>query len=296
MNTLTISLQSAIVLDDQHRLTVAPTALAAKTSLLATTAAIQSATNENVGLVNAYRKTIDHIRIDVEKTRKALKEIPLRIGREIDSGASNFMADLLAEESRLKMIVVKLADETAIAARAAAEEQRKRQEEIDRQARQDAAEEAARIAAIQRAEEAAARARLDAERAAAAAMIDDSEAAMGAEAAAHEAAEDARAEAAAIAAINAQAEAQLRANAALAKSEHDRLTAQATATVAGTKTVWVWEVVNLRSLAQHGWDTGKELVDMTVRKSEIAAILRDYPTDGFPPIIPGITIAKTFKA
>lgn len=296
MNALSLTLQSAIVLDDQHRLTVVPTALAAKTSLLATTAAIQAATNENVGIVNAYRKTIDRIRLDVEKTRKALKEIPLRIGREIDSGASNFMADLLAEEARLKMLVVKLADETAAAARAAAEEQRRTQEEVARQARQLAAEEAERQAAIRRAEEAATRARLDAERAAAAAMVDDSEAAMSAEAAALDAAEDARAEAAAIAAINAQAQEQLRANAALAKAEHDRLAAQASATVAGTKAVWAYEVVNIRRLAQHGWDIGKELVDCTVRKSEIAALLRGHPTGGAPPIIPGVTIHREFKA
>lgn len=129
-------------------------------------------------------RNLANLRIQVEKARKEIKEPIIRVGKEIDTKAKEFLADVEHHEGRLKGLVATFAEQQArLAAEREAEERRVAEEaRAAREAAERAAEQAAQtgtlrdIAAAQAAERdrlAALAARLDAADATAAAVVPD---------------------------------------------------------------------------------------------------------------------------
>lgn len=259
-----------------------PAAETAKAQLLKTAALIVEV-NDPIGC-DAARVQIGllaDMRIAVEKSRKTVKEPVLQIGRDIDSKAADFAADIQLEEARLKRL---MADYAAVVE---AERQRiMRELEAKRAEEQRLAREAE--AARQKAEREAEAARIAAEEAARksedelwnATTTEDEERAQ----------ENAR-----IARLQAEQEAQLAAaraeavcDAALAGKTLGTETVVIPQAVKGTKFVTDYEVTDIHALYQH--NTG--LVTLTPRRMEILEHIGALTNGQELPDIPGLRIFR----
>ena len=141
-NTETAAL---ILAGDGYSLTIAPEAVARKSKLLGEASAIMIVGNNDESADAQFvSRRLAQMRIEVEKSRKEIKEPVNRIGKLIDATAADFLAELTAEETRIKKIV---GDH---AMRVAAEKARLEREEREAFAlaklAREAAEEAASLA------------------------------------------------------------------------------------------------------------------------------------------------------
>lgn len=154
-----------ILKGEGYSLLIAPEAEAIKAELLKHSAlVVEVRDSESSAAAQSQIKKIAAIRNAVEKCRKEAKRPVLTVGREIDSKAAEYMADLLLAEARLKKLVEDYATEVekerqriereAEAARIAAEQAAKAAEEAmwadneaDAQAKIKEAEEKNRLAA-----------------------------------------------------------------------------------------------------------------------------------------------------
>lgn len=271
-----MSENTALILSgDGYNLAIAPEAEALKAELLQHSALIVEVKDATASdTARNQIKKLAAMRNLVEKSRNTVKAPVIKIGKDIDDKAKEFVSEIAAEEDRLKLCVADFAAEVE------RERQRiLREMEAKRQAEAKAAAEAeaARIKAEQEATHAAFLAE-QARKAAEAKMWeeDEAEAAKAKE-------EAAKAEEAA----------------RLAQVEQDRLAAERAAAAAvvtvpvfvpqaaaGTKMVPDFEVLNIDALYQYS----ALLVTMEPRRSEILALIKSLTKDGALPEIPGLRV------
>jgi len=109
MNTETTAL---ILAGDGYQLTIAPEAIERKNEILANSAII-TAVGDNGESAHAQHHTrrLAAMRIEVEKSRKLVKEPVNRIGKMIDAAAAEFLVEITAEEGRIKQLIGNHAEE-----------------------------------------------------------------------------------------------------------------------------------------------------------------------------------------
>ena len=103
-----------ILVGNGYQLTIAPEAEERKLELLVQAATITEVTsNDESADAQFVSRQLAAMRIEVEKSRKAVKEPVNRIGKLIDSTANNFIAAIEGEEKRITRIVGDHAEEVA---------------------------------------------------------------------------------------------------------------------------------------------------------------------------------------
>ena len=105
-------LMPLILAGDGYQLTIADEAIIRKAELLKHSAEI-TAVNDNDDSARAQYHTrhLAAMRIEVEKSRKLVKEPVNRIGKMIDQAAADFLIEITAEEGRIKQLVGRHAEE-----------------------------------------------------------------------------------------------------------------------------------------------------------------------------------------
>ena len=110
MNTTEI--MPLILAGDGYQLTIADEAIQRKAELLANSASITAvADNDDSARAQFHTRQLAAMRIEVEKSRKLVKEPVNRIGKMIDQAAAEFLVEITAEEGRIKQLVGKHAEE-----------------------------------------------------------------------------------------------------------------------------------------------------------------------------------------
>ena len=103
-----------ILVGNGYQLTIAPEAEERKLELLVQAATITEVTsNDESADAQFVSRQLAAMRIEVEKSRKLVKEPVNRIGKLIDSTANNFIAAIEGEEKRITRIVGDHAEEVA---------------------------------------------------------------------------------------------------------------------------------------------------------------------------------------
>lgn len=101
-----------ILAGDGYQLTISPEAEARKAALIEKASEITSVTsNDESGKAQFQTRSLAAMRIEVEKSRKLIKEPVNRIGKLIDQTAADFLAEITAEENRIKKLVGAHAEE-----------------------------------------------------------------------------------------------------------------------------------------------------------------------------------------
>jgi hypothetical protein len=159
-----------ILAGDGYQLTIADEAIIRKAELLKHSADITAvADNDESARAQYHIRHLAAMRIEVEKSRKLIKEPVNRIGKMIDAAAAEFMIEINAEEGRIKRLVGNHAEEV-LRIKAEAERAERAAFEAARAAR-EAAEEGG-IAAVLAAKKASAE-KMEASNEVAAAKIAD---------------------------------------------------------------------------------------------------------------------------
>jgi len=115
-----------ILAGDGYQLTISPEAEARKAALIEKASEITSVTsNDESGKAQFQTRSLAAMRIEVEKSRKLIKEPVNRIGKLIDQTAADFLAEITAEENRIKKLVGAHAEEVLRIKAAKAAEERK---------------------------------------------------------------------------------------------------------------------------------------------------------------------------
>lgn len=143
-----------ILAGDGYQLTISAEAEQRKAELLAKAEAITIVTdNDESAKAQFQTRSLAAMRIEVEKSRKLVKEPVNRIGKMIDNAAADFLAEIVAEENRIKKLVGDHANEVL---RIKAEKERIEREAFEAaRAAREAAEDGG-IAAVLAAKKAAA--------------------------------------------------------------------------------------------------------------------------------------------
>jgi len=151
MNT---ELMPLILAGDGYELTISDEAIQRKADILTNSATITAVgDNDESAVAQRHTRQLAAMRIEVEKSRKLVKEPVNRIGKMIDQAAAEFLIEINAEEGRIKHLIGNHAEEVM---RIKAEKERIEREafEAARKARESAEE--GGIAAVIAAKKAAA--------------------------------------------------------------------------------------------------------------------------------------------
>jgi hypothetical protein len=118
--------ETAMILTGEgYALTITPEAEQNKRDLLVASAEICTVTTNDESADAAYHmRGLAQMRILVDKSRKAIKEPVIRIGKLIDETARNFMLEIDDEESRIRKLIGDHATEVARLAKIKLEEER----------------------------------------------------------------------------------------------------------------------------------------------------------------------------
>jgi len=101
-----------ILTGDGYQLFISPEAEARKASLIEKSSAITTvASNDDSSAAQRHTRALAAMRIEVEKSRKLVKEPVNRIGKMIDAAAADFLEEITAEENRIKKLVGAHAEE-----------------------------------------------------------------------------------------------------------------------------------------------------------------------------------------
>jgi hypothetical protein len=150
----TTELMPLILAGDGYQLTIADEAIQRKAEILSASSSIQIVgDNDDSARAQFHTRQLAAMRIEVEKSRKLVKEPVNRIGKMIDQAAAEFLVEITAEEGRIKQLVGKHAEEV-LRIKAEKEAAERAAFEVARAAR-EAAEEGG-IAAVLAAKKAAA--------------------------------------------------------------------------------------------------------------------------------------------
>lgn len=272
----TAELAPLILAGDGYSLEVSADAQSQKAELIRHSALIVEVNdNSSADAARLQVKALAAMRNLVEKSRKAVKDPVLKIGKDIDARAAEFVAEIDAEERRVTKLIgdhaARVEAERQAQIRRQQEEERQRLAEQQRLARE--AEEAARAA------EAARKAAEDAE------FADDED-----EDAAAKAKQEAEAaEAARIKLANEQAEAARAAEAARVESFKVAVPDR----VEGVKFEPDFEVVDAGLL----YSSFPELVRLDVKRAETLARIKSWMDThgGELPTLPGLIVTKKPK-
>lgn len=108
----TTELMPLILAGDGYQLTISPEAEARKAEMLANSATITAVgDNDDSARAQFHTRHLAAMRIEVEKSRKLVKEPVNRIGKMIDQAAAEFLVEITAEEGRIKQLVGRHAEE-----------------------------------------------------------------------------------------------------------------------------------------------------------------------------------------
>jgi hypothetical protein len=108
----TTEIMPLILAGDGYQLTIAPEAIQRKADLLANSATITAVgDNDDSARAQYHTRQLAAMRIEVEKSRKLVKEPVNRIGKMIDAAAAEFLVEITAAEGRIKQLVGKHAEE-----------------------------------------------------------------------------------------------------------------------------------------------------------------------------------------
>lgn len=106
MNTELTEITPLILAGDGYQLTISAEAEQRKAELLAKAEAIKIVTdNDESAKAQFQTRSLAAMRIEVEKSRKLVKEPVNRIGKMIDNAAADFLAEITAEENRIKKLI-----------------------------------------------------------------------------------------------------------------------------------------------------------------------------------------------
>ena len=112
MNTEITELMPLILAGDGYQLTISEEAIQRKSMMLSMSAFVTSVTsNDDSAAAQFHTRSLAAMRIEVEKSRKLVKEPVNRIGKMIDAAAAEFMVEINAEEGRIKQLISKHAEE-----------------------------------------------------------------------------------------------------------------------------------------------------------------------------------------
>ena len=101
-----------ILAGDGYQLTIANEAIIRKAELLKHSSEITAVnSNDDSARAQFHTRHLAAMRIEVEKSRKLVKEPVNRIGKMIDQAAADFLIEITAEEGRIKQLVGKHAEE-----------------------------------------------------------------------------------------------------------------------------------------------------------------------------------------
>jgi len=151
MNT---ELMPLILAGDGYQLTISDEAIQRKAEMLSNSAVITAVgDNHESAVAQFHTRQLAAMRIEVEKSRKLVKEPVNRIGKMIDQAAAEFLIEINSEEGRIKRLIGNHAEEV-LRIKAEAERVERAAFEAARAAR-EAAEEGG-IAAVIAAKKAAA--------------------------------------------------------------------------------------------------------------------------------------------
>ena len=105
-------LMPLILAGDGYQLTIADEAIIRKAELLKHSSEITAvADNDDSARAQFHTRHLAAMRIEVEKSRKLVKEPVNRIGKMIDAAAADFLIEITAEEGRIKQLVGRHAEE-----------------------------------------------------------------------------------------------------------------------------------------------------------------------------------------
>ena len=105
-------LMPLILAGDGYQLTIADEAIIRKAELLKHSSEITAVnSNDDSARAQYHTRHLAAMRIEVEKSRKLVKEPVNRIGKMIDQAAADFLIEITAEEGRIKQLVGKHAEE-----------------------------------------------------------------------------------------------------------------------------------------------------------------------------------------
>jgi len=108
----TTELMPLILAGDGYQLTIADEAIQRKADILSASSTIQIVgDNDESAVAQRHARQLAAMRIEVEKSRKLVKEPVNRIGKMIDQAAAEFLVEIAAEEGRIKQLVGKHAEE-----------------------------------------------------------------------------------------------------------------------------------------------------------------------------------------
>lgn len=118
--------EALILAGDGYQLTISPEARQKKAELLAKAAAVTTVTdNDESNLAQFEIRRLAEMRIHIERSRKAVKEPVLLVGKAIDKAAADFLAEIESEETRIKVLVGAHAEEVERLKAIKAEEERR---------------------------------------------------------------------------------------------------------------------------------------------------------------------------
>jgi hypothetical protein len=108
----TTDLMPLILAGDGYQLTISEEAQARKAELLARSSTVAIVTdNDESAVAQRELRALAAMRIEVEKSRKLVKEPVNRIGKMIDQAAAEFLIEINAGEARIKQLVGAHAEE-----------------------------------------------------------------------------------------------------------------------------------------------------------------------------------------
>ena len=129
MNATTTT-EALILAGDGYHLKVSPEAYEKKAELLSKASTVTQVTSiEESGNAQFHLRRCAEMRILIEKSRKAVKEPVLIVGKAIDKAAADFLADIEGEEIRIRGLVGAHAEEVERLKAIKAEEERRAFEE-----------------------------------------------------------------------------------------------------------------------------------------------------------------------
>jgi hypothetical protein len=101
-----------ILAGDGYQLTIADEAIQRKAEILSASSTIQIVgDNDESAVAQRHTRQLAAMRIEVEKSRKLVKEPVNRIGKMIDQAAAEFLIEINAEEGRIKRLIGNHAEE-----------------------------------------------------------------------------------------------------------------------------------------------------------------------------------------
>jgi hypothetical protein len=105
-------LMPLILAGDGYQLTISDEAIQRKTEMLLSSLNILVITdNDESAVAQRHTRQLAAMRIEVEKSRKLVKEPVNRIGKMIDQAAADFLVEITAEEGRIKQLIGRHAEE-----------------------------------------------------------------------------------------------------------------------------------------------------------------------------------------